>query len=511
MALSGCYVISAETSGQLEVIGEVEVTTVTCFSNGTTCPDLGNSGNTPPPFNVQIMLAYRVPDGVTAPASITSSGGAAITVTQDASYTSELQGGAPPPAGQHWVGYLSDASVLSSPGDITFKPRFGLPQGAGGMPFRGPFRFRGVTGARSTTGPVDCGPDPFLLFPGFNPPALPSSNQTICIDSPSPAETATDREQATRDLGITAAGTGTVRQNTSGAIPFTLEFAGAASPDATFDLSTATDAPGVTFAALPPLAPASDSTNAVDVVARVSPTTPQGTYDVTLTAALPNGQKRVRTGKLVVDLGAPANLSLPVVTGVGAVGKTLTCEHGDWSSEPTGYAYQWTRAGQPIAGATAQTYVLTEADGATIVSCTVRATNSVGTGEAKAGGLRAAQHGGADVDLGGKAGVSKSFVLTPGVEITCPPRLPVNCGGSTRVDADSGAAGAVQSAAVRAAKGPFAVQSGQSSKLTLRLTRAGRALLTRRGSLRLTATVRTRNHMLERVTSRKVFTVRAPR
>ena len=81
---------------------------------------------------------------------------------------------------------------------------------------------------------------------------------------------------------------------------------------------------------------------------------------------------------------ASATLPLPDVTPHGGAisGQTLSCSQGFWSNIPTSYGYQWLRGGTPISGATAATYTLVDADAALSVSCTVTATNSVGSNSA---------------------------------------------------------------------------------------------------------------------------------
>ena len=81
---------------------------------------------------------------------------------------------------------------------------------------------------------------------------------------------------------------------------------------------------------------------------------------------------------------ASATLPLPDVTPHGGAisGQTLSCSQGFWSNIPTSYGYQWLRGGTPISGATAATYTLVDADAAVSVSCTVTATNSVGSNSA---------------------------------------------------------------------------------------------------------------------------------
>jgi hypothetical protein len=63
----------------------------------------------------------------------------------------------------------------------------------------------------------------------------------------------------------------------------------------------------------------------------------------------------------------------PVVSGTAAVGATLTVAVGNWSPVPT-FSYQWLRDGVAIPGATASTYVLTEADDGHTLSIQVTGT-----------------------------------------------------------------------------------------------------------------------------------------
>jgi len=65
----------------------------------------------------------------------------------------------------------------------------------------------------------------------------------------------------------------------------------------------------------------------------------------------------------------------PVVSGVAAVGSTLTVDHGEWAPYANSFAYQWKRNGANIDGATAKTYVLTQADAAKDITVSVTGTN----------------------------------------------------------------------------------------------------------------------------------------
>lgn len=77
---------------------------------------------------------------------------------------------------------------------------------------------------------------------------------------------------------------------------------------------------------------------------------------------------------------APVNTVAPAATpGIAAVGDTLTCSTGGWQNYPTGYTYQWKRAGVNISGATSSTYLLDGADASVAVKCTVTATNATGS------------------------------------------------------------------------------------------------------------------------------------
>jgi len=74
-------------------------------------------------------------------------------------------------------------------------------------------------------------------------------------------------------------------------------------------------------------------------------------------------------------VAAPAlkNVTAPSISGPGRVGSTLTSTPGTWSEPAPTLAYQWTRDGAPIAGATAPTYRLTAGDAGAAIALTVTA------------------------------------------------------------------------------------------------------------------------------------------
>jgi hypothetical protein len=84
----------------------------------------------------------------------------------------------------------------------------------------------------------------------------------------------------------------------------------------------------------------------------------------------------------------PQSAGAPTISGTVTVGQTLTASTGTWLNFPVTYAYQWQRcdaAGAncaPIAGATAQTYVITSSDVGFTLEVVVGATNVYGSASA---------------------------------------------------------------------------------------------------------------------------------
>jgi hypothetical protein len=79
----------------------------------------------------------------------------------------------------------------------------------------------------------------------------------------------------------------------------------------------------------------------------------------------------------------PVNTALPVITQTGSV---LSVTTGTWTgTAPITYAYQWSRNGTPISGATASTYTIPDADLNALFGCIVTATNVGGNASAAAG------------------------------------------------------------------------------------------------------------------------------
>jgi hypothetical protein len=84
---------------------------------------------------------------------------------------------------------------------------------------------------------------------------------------------------------------------------------------------------------------------------------------------------------------APSNTAPPSVSGTAQVGQTLTASTGEWTENPTAFAYQWQRCEatgancSPIATATMQTYTVTRADPNATLRVSVTASNANGTSQ----------------------------------------------------------------------------------------------------------------------------------
>jgi hypothetical protein len=79
----------------------------------------------------------------------------------------------------------------------------------------------------------------------------------------------------------------------------------------------------------------------------------------------------------------PTDVAPPTITGTPQSGATLTASSGDWTNVPTAYAYAWSRCDptgancQPIDGATASTYTVSDGDVGSTLRVSVTATNAV--------------------------------------------------------------------------------------------------------------------------------------
>ena len=326
---SGCVVFTpgSVTFAQQQTVGNVQLTFTVCASGTVagSCAEKGSSASNAATGTGQVLVGIQVPARVGLPASFTSTGPEALVFSDSPSYAAELQRLAPAPAGQRWVGYLSavtNYSDTSGPQSAPVTLSLTLGQGADGSPFVGSLSPLIVLGGRQViaaspgTRPVVC-LDPNLRMPFIENPSTPAATLDTCGDGVTVFSAVLS---ATRDLGILSAGaTASGAPGSLVSLPFTLRYAGTASATANFALAATTTLPNATLAVTPgAIAPATDSDNQAQVAVGIPAGARAGTYDVTLTARLANGQTRNRTGKLTVTGAGGAT------TGGGTVKLKLT-------------------------------------------------------------------------------------------------------------------------------------------------------------------------------------------
>jgi hypothetical protein len=104
------------------------------------------------------------------------------------------------------------------------------------------------------------------------------------------------------------------------------------------------------------------------------------TLTCTVTASNAGGPGTPVTSEGTTVIVPPVNITAPTVSGIPATGETLTCSTGTWSGGPTGFTYQWDRAGVPIGGATSNTYLVQPGDEGQTLTCVVTASNGASAG-----------------------------------------------------------------------------------------------------------------------------------
>lgn len=83
---------------------------------------------------------------------------------------------------------------------------------------------------------------------------------------------------------------------------------------------------------------------------------------------------------IVENSRVPVNTERPILSGGFFSGNIVTCSDGIWTNDPSDFRYQWYRDSREIPLALMSTYLLTNSDIGTNISCLVTATNDFGSG-----------------------------------------------------------------------------------------------------------------------------------
>lgn len=316
IVLSACtfYKPGSFSLSQPSGIGSVRVHFVLCSSldeEGVTCTANDEEGGN------QSMLGIAVSKGAAAPATITAtplSGGPSIVYSRDDQVAQEFaeasqETGTPwPPAGTEGIGYRSAAF----PEEVGLREwavdaDFGLPAAADGGPSAEPFQVSVWVGSREL-GEGETGDHPVVCHPEDEPWQPEDVGEADC-------EFADAGTLGVSDLKIGTAAQGAAFLGGKGTLSFPLEFASSATSLPTFGLSATSTLPGAKLALSSPTftpgapdpttrrSPAATGTVTVTVPKNAKP----GTYDVTLTAATPQGGTVSQVAQLKVT---KAKLSL---------------------------------------------------------------------------------------------------------------------------------------------------------------------------------------------------------
>lgn len=91
-----------------------------------------------------------------------------------------------------------------------------------------------------------------------------------------------------------------------------------------------------------------------------------------------NGSSDAPSNSLRVDVGPPALLRAPAISGIPVKGRTLRCDPGEWSGGPD-LSASWLRGGAVIPNVQTLTYRLAEEDRRHRIACEITAANDVGS------------------------------------------------------------------------------------------------------------------------------------
>lgn len=318
LSLGGCIAVDLNASDvvQEDLIGSVKLKFKLCANDETGNPHTGcvittNNAEADNQAIGHALVAVRAPAGTIAPKSFTGRANdldsEEVTFDRSPAYESELGRLTPAGDGLEWIGYRStvydyqaDPDPMTASRWVTIDAlRLGLPRAANGAPFATPFRYQVVAGGQKVTGSqpagraIDCGGDPFAPSDG---------GSTICIDHPVRGQIGTFNTEPVTDLGI-AAGGGRLSPGQEIEVPFAarLNNGPPLPPGTSFAVTASTSIPGVkAVPSLRTFTPVPGSETRIKVPVAVPKRAGPGTFPVSVTAKLPNGQSRTGTGTVTI-------------------------------------------------------------------------------------------------------------------------------------------------------------------------------------------------------------------
>lgn len=192
-SLFGCVTFKVPPKGKQVDSDTVRLTFTICASSddvGSSCPDLGNSGDDADDGRVNvILLGIRAPSGSRLPDRLRPvRSDVPGSLRRDAQYEGVLNDEAPTPVGFKWIGYRSRPRETNEQDEAKFRVAIGLPRDFNGRRFR----VRPVVGYFEpdddypAASPIVCGP---ALYTRRDDDA--DGGDRTCIDSPTPDESAT--------------------------------------------------------------------------------------------------------------------------------------------------------------------------------------------------------------------------------------------------------------------------------------------------------------------------------
>ena len=288
-----------------------------------------------------------------------------------------------------------------------------------------------------------------------------------------------DTIAATLPAPAVTTGTGTASTQTTATLAATVNPNDATLSDCHFDYGTA-----ITYGASVPCTVVPSATGGVQsVVATLSGLNASTAYHFRIVAS-----SGVLTGDGIdATFTTPAPLKPnPSISGTPAVGSTLTCKSNVTTTATETTAYQWLSDTQPIAGATAATYVIVATDQTHHISCQVTIAGDGGSASATSGfdGVPSQTQGKINETV---VGTDSHGATSASAPVTCSPQATGSCTITLLLTVKQTVHGKLQ--AVTIGSLTTKLKPGATRRLSVSLNAAGRRLLKNKRKLAATLTV----------------------